>query len=75
MVGPVAASGGVPEPVAELSLGGLTQPHVRQFRSYLKTAKIGAILVEANEAGPWPAIFAKLGLRAQSADGVLVYRT
>jgi len=67
--------GGVPEPVAELSLDGLTQPDVRQFRSYLKTAKIGAILVEANEAGPWPAIFAKLGLHATSAGGVLVYRT
>lgn len=67
--------GGVPEPVAELSLGGLTQAHVRQFRSYLTSAKIGAILVEANEAGPWPGIFARLGLRGQSVGGVLVYGT
>ena len=67
--------GGVPKPVAELSLGGVTPADVQQFRSYLKTAKIGAILVEAHEAGPWPSILAQVGLRGQSAGGVLVYRT
>ena len=68
-------NGGVPGPVAELSLGGLTKANVRQFRSYLTSARIGAILVEEHEAGPWPAIFARLGLHGQSAGGVLVYRT
>lgn len=67
--------GGVPEPVAELAIGGPTQSAVRQFRSYITTAKVGAVLVEANEAGPWPSILAQLGLHGRSAGGVLVYRT
>ncbi|HXC85989.1 MAG TPA: hypothetical protein VNV62_29505 [Trebonia sp.] len=67
--------GGVPEPVAELSLGGLTQPNVQRFRSYIASAKVGAILVEQHEAGSWPAIFARLGLRGQAAGGVIVYKT
>jgi hypothetical protein len=67
--------GGVPEPVAELSLGGLTQANVQRFRSYLTTARVGAILVERNEAGSWPAIFARLGLHGQVVGGVIVYKT
>lgn len=67
--------GGVPEPVAELSLGGVTQANVERFRSYLTTAKVGAILVEQNEAGSWPAIFARLGLHGKAAGGVIVYNT
>jgi hypothetical protein len=66
---------GVPAPVAVLANGGLTKPEVQRFRSYLTTAKVGAILVEENEAGPWPAIFTRLGLHGQAAGGVIVYRT
>jgi hypothetical protein len=67
--------GGVPKPVAELATGGLTQANVRRFRSYITTAKVGAILVEEHEAGSWPAIFARLGLHGQAAGGVIVYST
>jgi hypothetical protein len=67
---------GVPGPVARLAIGGgLTKAHVRQFRSYLTTAKIGAILVEENEAESWPAIFSRLGLHGQAVGGVIVYKT
>jgi len=67
--------GGVPEPVAELAIGGLTQTSIQRFRTYIHTAKVGAILVEANEAGPWPAIFSQLGFRGQTVGGVIVYDT
>jgi hypothetical protein len=67
---------GVPVPVAKLARrGGMTKPVVRRFRSYLTTAKVGAILVEENEAGPWPAIFTRLGLHGQAVGGVIVYKT
>jgi hypothetical protein len=71
----ITGFGGVPQPVAELAIGGLTGPDVRHFRSYIKTAGVGAILVEQNEPGPWPAIFTQLGLHGQAVGGVLVYRT
>jgi hypothetical protein len=67
--------GGVPKPVAELSIGGLTAIDVRNFHSYLKSADIGAILVESSEAGPWPAIFRQLGLNGKTVGGVIIYRT
>jgi hypothetical protein len=66
---------GVPFPVAQLARRGLTKRDVQRFRSYLTTAKVGAILVEENEAGPWPAIFTRLGLRGQAVGGVIVYKT
>jgi hypothetical protein len=65
---------GVPAPVALLA-GGLTKPEVQRFRSYLTTAKVGAILVEENEAGSWPAIFTRVGLRGQATGGVIIYKT
>jgi hypothetical protein len=65
---------GVPAPVALLA-NGLTQPEAQRFRSYLTSARIGAILVQENEAGPWPAIFTRLGLHGQAAGGVIVYKT
>jgi hypothetical protein len=67
--------GGVPKPVAELSIGGLTAIDVSNFHSYLKSADIGAILVESSEAGPWPAIFRQLGLNGKTVGGVIIYRT
>jgi len=66
---------GVPFPVAQLARRGLTKRDVQRFRSYLTTARVGAILVEENEAGPWPAIFTRLGLHGQAVGGVIVYKT
>jgi len=65
---------GVPFPVAELARRGLTKRDVQRFHSYLTTAKVGAILVEENEAGSWPAIFSRLGLHGQAVGGVIVYK-
>ena len=67
--------GGQPRPVAELAIGGLTPANVSNFRSYLKNAHVGAILVESSEAGPWPAIFGQLGLKGKTVGGVIIYRT
>jgi hypothetical protein len=66
---------GVPFPVAQLARRGLTKRDVQRFHSYLTTAKVGAILVEENEAGSWPAIFTRLGLHGQAVGGVIVYKT
>jgi hypothetical protein len=66
---------GVPGPVAKLAIHGLTQKKVQRFRSYLTTAKVGAILVEQHEAGSWPAIFTRLGLHGHAVGGVIVYKT
>ena len=66
---------GVPGPVARLATGGLTKARAQRFRSYLTTAKVGAILVEEKEAGSWPAIFTRLGLHGHAVGGVIVYKT
>jgi hypothetical protein len=65
---------GVPAPVALLA-NGLTKPEVQRFRSYLTTAKVGAILVAENEAGSWPAIFTRVGLHGQATGGMIIYKT
>ena len=66
---------GVPGPVARLAIRGLTKQKVQRFRSYLTTAKVGAILVEQHEAGSWPAIFSRIGLHGRAVGGVIVYKT
>lgn len=71
----ITGFGGVPEPVAKLVISGPTPPDVRGFRAYIKHAGIGAILVEANEAGPWPAVLDRLGFRGHTTGGVIIYRT
>ncbi len=67
--------GGVPKPAAVLTIGGPDRTKIRRFLAYIANAGIGAILVEANEGGPWPAILAKAGLRGQAVGGVIVYDT
>jgi hypothetical protein len=66
---------GVPGPVARLAIRGLTKQKVQRFRSYLTTAKVGAILVEEHEPGPWPAIFTRIGLHGRAVGGVIIYKT
>ena len=66
---------GVPGPVARLAIRGLTKQKVQRFRSYLTTAKVGAILVEQHEAGSWPAIFTRIGLHGRAVGGVIIYKT
>jgi hypothetical protein len=73
-VNAAVAEGDVPTQVADLYKGRLTTEHIRQFRAFLKSARIRAILVEADMAGRWPRILRELGLREQTTGGVIIYR-
>jgi hypothetical protein len=70
----ISVDGGLPAPVADLAASGPTPANVRQFRAYLTRAGVGAVLVEASHAGPWPAVLADAGLRGRAAGGVIVYQ-
>jgi hypothetical protein len=65
----------LPAPVADLAHGTPTRPEARRFRTYLRQARIAAILVEASWAERWPEILSGLGLRGQPIGGVILYRT
>jgi hypothetical protein len=69
------AEGDLPTQVADLDKGRLTNGHIRRFRLFVKTARITAILVDADMGGRWPLILRELGLRGQKTDGVILYRT
>ena len=69
------AEGDVPTQVADLGTGPLTNERIQQFRVFVKSAKIRAILVEAGKGGRWPLILQEVGLRGQRIDGVILYRT
>ncbi len=62
-------------PLAIQNLDFATPLYVEQFRTFVKRADIGAILVQADAAPRWIAIFSRLGLKGQLVGGVLVYRT
>jgi len=64
---------GLPEPVAALT--NPTPARERQFRAYVRQARVGAILVEQAWAEPWMRVFARMGLHGTPAGGVIVYRT
>jgi hypothetical protein len=70
----ISTNGGVPQQVANLRLTGVTAANLSTFRAYLKASKIGAILVEEDHAGPWPALLDQAGLHDQAVGGVLVYK-
>lgn len=74
-VNAAVAEGDVPPQVADLYKGRLTTEHIQQFRIFVKSARIKAILVEADMAGRWPRILRDLGLREQTTGGVILYRT
>jgi hypothetical protein len=69
------AEGDVPTQVADLGQGRLTSEHIQQFRQFVQSARIRAILVEAGKGGRWPSILQEIGLRGQRIDGVILYRT
>jgi hypothetical protein len=73
-VNAAVAEGDVPTQVADLDKGRLTSGHIRQFNLFVKKARIAAILVQADTGGRWPMILRDLGLRAQTTDGVILYR-
>jgi hypothetical protein len=71
----IARGTDLPTPVADLANGRPTQSNIQRFHSFVKRARVAAILVEARSAGRWPVILGNLGLRGQSIGGVILYRT
>jgi hypothetical protein len=65
----------LPPAVADLASGPRSSQKVAQFRAFLSSAKVTAILVEANWAGHWPKILDELGLHGKLVGGVIVYQT
>jgi hypothetical protein len=65
----------LPPPVADLATGKLTTREIQQFRSFVRTAGVSAILVEAHSRRRWRVIFARLGLKHHAIQGGMLYRT
>jgi hypothetical protein len=63
----------LPLPVALLSHP--TRPREAEFRAYIKSAKIGALIVERDWSEHWMYVFGKLGLKTTTVGGVTVFRT
>ena len=63
-------------PAAVGDLGHATPARVREFKSYVRSAGVGAIIVEQAWAEPWMlTVFGKMGLHGTSAGGVTIYAT
>jgi hypothetical protein len=71
----IAHGSDLPAAVANLGNVPLTGQQMQRFRSYVRRAKISAILVEAGSAPSWNAAFRQLGLHGQQVGGVTLYRT
>ncbi len=63
----------LPVPVAMLSYP--TGARVDAFKSYVKSAKIGAIIVEQSWSENWMYVFGKIGLKSTTVGGVTIYQT
>jgi hypothetical protein len=70
----VAHGSDLPRAVADLAIAPLTEQRVRRFESFVRKARISAILIEAGSAPQWQATFRQLGLRGQRVGGVILYR-
>lgn len=67
------APSALPAPVAALERP--TPARERQFLSYTRQARVGAVIVEDVWAAPWMDIFRRMGLHGTHVDGVTLYRT
>ncbi len=65
----------IPAPVARLLDAGSTPANIAGFRSYVKTARVSAILVADGSAPWWSVIFARLGMKPDHVGGVSLFRT
>jgi hypothetical protein len=63
-------------PAAVGELGHATQARIKQFKDYVHSAGIGAIIVEQAWAEPWMlTVFDRAGLHGTSVGGVTIYPT
>jgi hypothetical protein len=67
----------LPDPVENLTHlpGKVGMRRVEDFKSYVKSAHIGAIIVERDWSEHWMYVFARLGLKATTVGGVTIFRT
>jgi hypothetical protein len=63
----------LPLPVALLSHP--TRPREAAFKAYVKSAKIGALVVERTWSEHWMYVFGKLGLKTTTVGGVAIFQT
>ena len=61
----------LPGPVADVVHPGVAAD--RAFAAYLRSAGVGAILLEQAWAGPWTQSLSELGMHGTPAGGVTVY--
>ena len=62
-------------PIQVALLSHPTKPREAEFRAYLKSAKIGALIVEQDWSEHWMYVFGPLGLQAKTVGGVVVFTT
>lgn len=67
----------LPTPVAALSHlpGKVGKQRIHDFKAYVKSAHIGAIVVERAWSEHWMYVFGALGLKTDTVDGVTIFRT
>ena len=67
----------LPPPVADLSHlpGDVGKQRVKDFHAYVKSAHIGAIIVERAWSEHWMYVFGKLGLKTTTVGGVTIFQT
>jgi hypothetical protein len=61
----------LPRPVQRLAKS--TPERVTRFESYLKSARIGAILVDSRHAPLWVGMFWRVGLQGHPSGNLIVY--
>jgi hypothetical protein len=62
-------------PVDVALLSHPTKPREAAFRAYIKSAKIGALIVERSWSEHWMYVFAPLGLKATTVGDVTIFQT
>ncbi len=67
----------LPVPVEDLTYlpGKVGAQRVADFRAYVKSAHIGALIVERDWSEHWMYVFGRLGLKTTTVGGVTIFRT
>jgi hypothetical protein len=67
----------LPAPVGNLTHlpGKVGKQRIKDFRAYVKSAHIGAIVVERAWSERWMYVFGRLGLKSDTVGGVTIFRT